>query len=455
MVTVKVHIGRFRFVPERAYFLFGSLLTLFFVHCIAPSMGVAAPQRMVSESRAYTAATARLRTAQFSDPSARDLRRWEDAAIPLTQFLNDFPESPHAPEAYLSLGNLFQKLYVERRYKIAESRATFFYEKLIKRFPRHQLAGEAQKRLKELGEVVPVSRAQLKNTPPKTARPTASRAQVVQQSSAPREKAKEPIRELVQPEEPIALEPHIDEPVPQKSQELILNEPIIRRPIVVIDPGHGGEDFGARGSDGIFEKDVVLTVAKLLDELVRDRLRARTVLTRSTDVFIPLPDRTKIANDKNADLFVSVHANASELKNASGIETYYLDNTRDKASLKLAERENASMNLKGQGDVGFMLSDLIQNVKLEDSISLAHHVQRAMTGTLGQYYQGVHDLGVKKAPFYVLVGAHMPCILAEISFIDHPLEGKRLSDTRYQRLLAQALYEGIRGFFERRERPAS
>lgn len=238
----------------------------------------------------------------------------------------------------------------------------------------------------------------------------------------------------------------------EESESVYRAAPAITRPLIVIDPGHGGEDLGAQGVDSILEKDIVLKVAMNLERLLQDRLRARTRLTRDKDIFIPLGDRTKLANDLQADLFISIHANASEYRTASGIETYYLDNTADKSSLKLAERENASLKFGGgnESDLSFMLSDLIQNTKLDDSISLAHHVQRSIIKTLGPYYKGVKDLGVKKAPFYVLVGAHMPCILTEVSFIDHPLEGKRLGDERYQVLIAQALYEGVRAFFLKR-----
>lgn len=257
-----------------------------------------------------------------------------------------------------------------------------------------------------------------------------------------------PTAEMIKPAE------SVDAPPPGSGKELVLDESMVpKRPLIVIDPGHGGDDQGAKGVDGILEKVIVLEVAKELEQLLRERLRAKTFLTRTTDVFIPLADRTKLANDRAADLFVSIHANASEYKTAQGVETYYLDNTNEKSSLKLADRENASLNFgpKQNSDLGFIFSDLIQNVKLDDSISLAHHLQNSLTQTLSRYYQGVNNLGVKKAPFYVLVGAHMPCVLSEISFIDHPVEGRRLGEERYQKLIAQALYEGIRKFFIKRE----
>ena len=217
----------------------------------------------------------------------------------------------------------------------------------------------------------------------------------------------------------------------------------------MIDPGHGGTELGAIGGKGFYEKDVVLNISLMLDEFLRERLRVRTVLTRARDTHIPLADRTKLANHEKADLFVSVHANASEYKTAKGIETYYLDNTNDKSSLKLARRENKSLEIPKGTDLSFMISDLIQNAKLDESISLAHYVQDELYGSLARYFEGVKDLGVKKAPFFVLVGAHMPCVLVEVSFIDHPVEGKRLRSRRYQKLVAMGIYQGIRNFFEK------
>jgi N-acetylmuramoyl-L-alanine amidase len=221
-------------------------------------------------------------------------------------------------------------------------------------------------------------------------------------------------------------------------------------PLIVIDPGHGGEEEGAHGVRGVLEKNVVLDISKKMDTLLRNELGVRTFLTRTTDVDIPLEERTKIANDMNADLFISIHANASLTKRASGIETYYLDNTDDRSSLKLAKRENTTKRGGGLDDLSFIISDLIQNAKLDESISLAHHIQNSLYTVLSREYEGVKDLGVKKAPFYVLVGAHMPCVLVEVSFIDHPKEGQLLTTSRYQKVIAWALVDGVRSFLESR-----
>lgn len=221
-------------------------------------------------------------------------------------------------------------------------------------------------------------------------------------------------------------------------------------PLIVIDPGHGGVEEGAKGVNGILEKDVVLEISKKMDTLLRNELGVNTLLTRKSDLDIPLEQRTKMANDNGADLFISVHANASLTKQAQGIETYYLDNTDDKSSLKLAKRENTTQTGGGLDDLSFIISDLIQNAKLDESISLAHHIQNALHSHLSREYEGVKNLGVKKAPFYVLVGAHMPCVLVEVSFIDHPKEGKLLTSSRYQKVIAWALVDGVRSFLESR-----
>lgn len=219
-------------------------------------------------------------------------------------------------------------------------------------------------------------------------------------------------------------------------------------PLIVIDPGHGGmDDLGGIGVGGIFEKDVALQISFYLEEFLQARLRAKTLLTRRTDIGMELERRTQFANDNQADLFISIHTNASPRRNAVGMETYYLDNTNDKASLRLAERENQGLRFPGT-DLGFILSDLIQNAKLDESITLAHHIQNALVRTVGAVHSDVRDLGVKKAPFYVLVGAHMPCVLVETSFIDHPVEGRRLGERRYQRLLAEALFRGVKRYYE-------
>jgi len=169
------------------------------------------------------------------------------------------------------------------------------------------------------------------------------------------------------------------------------------------------------------------------------------VLTRKDDRFVELEDRTKLANKENADLFISLHVNASENAEAKGIETYYLDNTTDEAAIRLAAREN-STSRKNISDLQFILSDMTQNMKLEDSITLAHRLQGSMVAGMGNAMGDVRDLGVKKALFYVLVGARMPSVLVEMFFISNRSEGRVMNQATYQDAMVDALFEGIQKY---------
>jgi N-acetylmuramoyl-L-alanine amidase len=214
---------------------------------------------------------------------------------------------------------------------------------------------------------------------------------------------------------------------------------------IVLDPGHGGKDPGALGAGGIAEKDIVLSVAKKLARKLRTELGVQVVLTRTDDRFVPLEDRTALANSEDADLFISLHVNASPNADARGIETYYLDNTTDEAAIRLAARENATSR-RNISDLQFILSDMIQNMKLEDSITLAHRLQTALVGGMSKVMGDVRDLGVKKALFHVLVGARMPSVLVEMFFISNRAEAKSMSQDSHQDALVESLYEGIQRF---------
>lgn len=229
-----------------------------------------------------------------------------------------------------------------------------------------------------------------------------------------------------------------------KSREIARNTDL---PLLVLDPGHGGEDFGAMGVGGLLEKDVALAISLRVKKLIEQSGKYRVVLTRNSDKFSPLAERMQLANRLGAALFLSIHANASVTKKLSGVETYYLDNAADKASATLAERENKEAIPQGEmaGDLSFMLSDLIQNAKLPESIALAKAVQRSVINQLKPQYPSLLDRGVKAGPFYVLVGAHMPCALVEVSFIDHSIEGGQLGTDRYRELLARGIAAGIEG----------
>ncbi len=214
---------------------------------------------------------------------------------------------------------------------------------------------------------------------------------------------------------------------------------------IVLDPGHGGKDPGAIGIGGISEKEIVLSIAKKLAVKLRRELGVQVVLTREDDRYVALENRTAVANAEDADLFISLHMNASPNGEAKGIETYYLDNTTDEAALRLAARENGTSQ-KNVSDLQFILSDMTQNMKLEDSITLAHRLQGSMVGGMTKVLGDVKDLGVKKALFYVLVGARMPSVLVEMSFITNAKEARVMRQERGQDAMVAALMQGIQKY---------
>jgi N-acetylmuramoyl-L-alanine amidase len=211
---------------------------------------------------------------------------------------------------------------------------------------------------------------------------------------------------------------------------------------IVIDAGHGGHDSGTIGADGIEEKDVVLDVALRLGALLHDRLGAEIIYTRSDDTFIPLETRTAIANKAQADLFISIHANSSPDESARGVETYYLNFTSDATALDVAARENAVSDQSIH-----QLSDLVKKIALKDKIAesreFASDVEGSLYTGLTRGNAGLKDRGVKKAPFVVLIGANMPSILAEISFVTNPKDATQLRDPDYRERVAESLYKGV------------
>ncbi len=218
---------------------------------------------------------------------------------------------------------------------------------------------------------------------------------------------------------------------------------------IVIDPGHGGHDTGAIGPDGLYEKDVVLDIAKKLKQVLSRDPDYEVFLTRDSDVFIPLPERTAIANRKHADLFVSIHANASPHREAHGVETYFLNWTNDEETMKVAARENQitmqqMRRMKKPNDVlDVMLGDLARANKRDESMALANYIQDRLVTGIDRDNPRVVNLGVKWALFYVLFGARMPSVLVEVSFISNPHEESLLSQQGYREDIARSIAAGI------------
>jgi N-acetylmuramoyl-L-alanine amidase len=211
---------------------------------------------------------------------------------------------------------------------------------------------------------------------------------------------------------------------------------------VVIDPGHGGHDQGTEGPHGLLEKELVLDVSLRLGKLIEDRLGAEVIYTRTDDTFIPLEGRTALANDKKADLFLSIHANSSPVPRITGVETYYLSLTDSKEAKDVAARENDAAQLSV-----FQLRDVIQKItltdKAEESREFASRVQSSLFAFSARSFPTERNRGVKKAPFVVLIGAHMPSVLAEIGFISNPREEALLKKPEYRQKLAEALFRGV------------
>ncbi|MGH7885574.1 MAG: N-acetylmuramoyl-L-alanine amidase family protein, partial [Thermodesulfobacteriota bacterium] len=218
---------------------------------------------------------------------------------------------------------------------------------------------------------------------------------------------------------------------------------------IVIDPGHGGHDPGATGPSGLKEKDVNLQIAKRLQEKLLQEGKnfgiENVFLTRSTDIFIPLEERTAIAKKKNADLFISIHCNAAKDKRAYGIETYILSFTNDKAALAVAARENAATS-QGISNLKDIVQKYLLSSKIEESKKFAGYVQGAIISNVSDKYSNINNKGIKKAPFIVLIGADIPSILVETSFITNPEEEKRLKNTAYIDRIASGIISGIRKY---------
>jgi N-acetylmuramoyl-L-alanine amidase len=293
-----------------------------------------------------------------------------------------------------------------------------------------------------------------KPTPaPASARPAKAEAPAI--ASAPSKASEEPL--------PLPTAPALDKHAAEarlkavaklsRSAELTLIEQLglkVRR--VIIDPGHGGHDTGAIGKNGTREKDVTLAISqKLADELKERGLDV--ILTRDDDRYVRLESRAQFANESRGDLFISIHCNSALNSKLHGVETYTLNISADRYSIRLAARENASTE-KGISDLQFILADLATKANTGESTRLATQVQKSLVDQLSEDYSGIKDLGTKEALFYVLLGVKMPAILVETSFLSHAEEEARLSSEEYQDAVAQAIAQGVEDFLGDRNRLA-
>lgn len=367
-----------------------------------------------------------------TDISLSRTEEWVKLARQFEQFVDKNPRFKDNPSALLNASILIQILYQQFGGADRAQKAADLLERIARDYPGHHLVDDA---LLKRGDLLLF---ELNN-------PTEGRRAFEELVRAYPQSDLLPLAESRI--DSIASDSYLAEPAGDSLDQFFVEKDAAEGPVVVIDPGHGGEDFGAQGVAGLLEKDVVLAVAFELETLLKEELNAVVRLTRRSDIFVPLAARTQLANDFNADLFISLHTNASPKGRARGFEVYYLDNSGDKASQKLAERENASTQFEGaEGDLQFMLSDLIQSAKLDDSIVFANVIHRSLHDLLSPRWENVRGLGVKRAPFYVLVGAHMPCVLVEMFFIDNQVDGPRLAQKKFRSDLAQAIFLGVRDY---------
>jgi N-acetylmuramoyl-L-alanine amidase len=245
-----------------------------------------------------------------------------------------------------------------------------------------------------------------------------------------------------------ALQPPT-EPKPNRDGQRSLTRALgLKISRIVIDPGHGGHDTGTIGPHGLMEKDLCLDVALRLGRLIEDKLpSAEVVYTRKDDTFIPLEQRTALANDVKADLFISIHANSSHNQSARGIETYYLNFATSEESMEVATRENA-LSQTSLHDLQDIIKKIARNEKIEESKELATEIQDSLTHRLQTVSQNQKNRGVKKAPFVVLIGANMPSVLSEISFISNPSDEKLLRKGDQRQRVADGLYHGIAAYLD-------
>jgi N-acetylmuramoyl-L-alanine amidase len=214
---------------------------------------------------------------------------------------------------------------------------------------------------------------------------------------------------------------------------------------IIVDPGHGGHDPGAM-QHGLVEKEITLDVSLRLKAILEDEYGYEVLMTRGQDRYVALEERTAYANSNNADLFVSVHVNSSRNKKAKGIETYYLNFATTPEAMEVAARENA-ISEKNMAELQKLTTAIALNSKIEESRDFATLIQTNLVTHLDKIYQ-VTNLGVKKAPFYVLIGAQMPAILAEISFVSNQIESEMLEKGTYRQSIAEGLAKGIKNYVE-------
>jgi N-acetylmuramoyl-L-alanine amidase len=385
--------------------------------------------------------------------------RWDRCIRAFLQIASEAPASHRAPDALFSAAKATEQLFQSSKSPDDLKRAIDRYTTVAKRHPTSRLADDALYRagvvywegLHDRAAAARVMKRLVRNHPDGDMRVGATAFL----KRLDREQSHFHLEYGLLPVEPVPTARIAARTGLIRTSALPAPTTTLDRPChIVLDPGHGGKDPGARGPQGTLEKAVTLGISHKVTRILKQRLGCRVTLTRSKDRTLTLDERNRIANRKKADLFLSIHANASTSSAQHGIQTYFLNNASDKASAKLAARENASAG-KSLGDLEHIVSTMLQNAFTEESQRLAGHVQRALVDRLKTKYSHINDQRVRSALFYVLVGAKSPAILVETSYISHPREERRLQTHQYQAAVATGIVDGVERFFKERSRRAT
>jgi N-acetylmuramoyl-L-alanine amidase len=402
--------------------------------------------------------------------------QWLSVAAKFEQIAERFPKSPRAADALFDAAELYDELSHASLARRDLKAAVDAYERLCQRYPSSNLADDAHLALGRIhrdrrGDIE-AARAEFKAAVARKGDLAGKARQALAALGPPPKPEAAPTKEA-KPERPKAAagtgddaEDDEDETAAAPSAALdagrvrVLKSaaradvPLsvqaglkIRR--IIIDPGHGGLDAGATGPGGLREKDAALAISLALKEELEAR-GFEALLTRESDAFVSLDDRTRFANRKKGDLFLSVHCNAFKSPELRGVETYTLDVASDAYAIRLAARENASSERK-ISDLQFILADLATRANTDESRRLARAVQSSLLAAQSEPKKPMHDLGVKQSLFYVLLGAKMPAVLVEAAFISNPADERRLGEPRHQRALGRAIAEGVVRFSAERE----
>lgn len=390
---------------------------------------------------------------ELLESKARQGRRdqWEECIKRFALVRDKFPRSQRAADSQYSLGKTYEQLFQASHNREDLKSSISAYKKLARRYPKSSLADDALYR----AGVVYWEGFKDKNG----ARAMMNEIIKWHKTGDKIKIAERFLRELKINGNKLALKNGLLAITPGTSKisatrntnissSSITSEfPTDRKFYIVIDPGHGGKDPGAIGPKGTQEKQVTLAISKKLARELQQRIPSKVTLTRYSDLFIDLGERNEFANKRKSDLFISIHANASENKDQHGIQTYYLNNASDEASKRLATREN-SMAGKSRTDLDLIMSTMLQNAFTDESRQLAQNVHSSLIKELGGKYTNVNDQKVRSALFYVLVGAKSPAILVETSYVTNPREEARLSSNEYQDSVARAIADGVIKFLQ-------